>query len=329
MSATAITIGTFDGVHRGHAALVAAARDAAGDGGRVVVLCFDPHPLSVLRPDAAPLRLSTFRQRRHWLRAAGADDVIALEPTDELLGQSPEAFLDWVMSEYSPDVIVEGRDFRFGQDRSGCIQTIAAHARAAGYRAITVDDVEGTLTDGSVVRITSSIIRWLICAGRVRDAALLLGHPYVICGPVVRGDGRGGPDLGMPTANIDPCQTLPADGIYAGLATGPDGLRYPAAVSVGTKPTFGENPRVCEAHLIGLDPDTDKYGWTLRLEFHEWLRDQVAFEGIDHLVEQMHRDVARVQEAMATKVPGSHGSHGHTHDPQSAEDERILLQRHR
>ena len=109
MSSKAITIGTFDGVHRGHAALVEAARADVGDGGRVVVLCFDPHPLSVLRPEAAPLRLSTFRQRSNWLRAAGADEVLPLAPTDELLAKSPEAFLEQVTAEHKPAVIVEGR----------------------------------------------------------------------------------------------------------------------------------------------------------------------------------------------------------------------------
>lgn len=326
MSATAITIGTFDGVHLGHAALVEAARDAVGGRGRVVALCFDPHPLTILRPEAAPVCLSTLRQRSHWMRAAGADEVIPLEPTARLLGQSPRAFLEWVIAEHAPDAIVEGNDFRFGRDRSGSIRTIQELAGTLGYRAITVDDVEGTLTDGTVVRISSSIIRWLIRAGRVRDAARLLGHPYVVCGPVVRGDGRGGPDLGMPTANVDPCQELPGDGIYAGVAMGPDGRRYPAAISVGTKPTFGENPRVCEAHLIGLDPEADEYGWTMRLEFHEWLRDQIAFDGIDHLVGQMHRDVARVREAMARTART--GSHEHTDDRRPADDERVSLQRH-
>jgi len=326
MSATAITIGTFDGVHRGHAALVEAARKAAGDGGRVVALSFDPHPLSVLRPEAAPLRLSTFRQRSHWLRAAGADEVIALVPTDKLLGQSPEAFLDRVVAEYAPDIIVEGPDFRFGRDRAGSIETLRELAPTLGYRAIEVGAVHGTLTDGTVVKVSSSIVRWLVNAGRVRDAARLLGHPYVVCGPVVRGDGRGGADLGIPTANLDPCQALPADGIYVGLALGPDGRRYPAAVSVGTKPTFGENPRVCEAHLIGHDPQTDEYGWTLRLEFHDWLRDQIAFDGIVQLVAQMHRDVARVREAFGAPVPAEH--HEQTDQRHRADDERVSLQRH-
>ena len=326
LPSTAVTIGAFDGVHLGHAALVAAARDAVGDRGRVVALCFEPHPMAVLRPDAAPARLSTFRQRSRWLRDAGADEVIPLEPSDSLLGKSPRSFLEWVVAEYACTEIVEGPDFRFGRDRAGSIETLRELAPTLGYRAIEVDAVHGTLTDGSVVKISSSIVRWLVNAGRVRDAARLLGHPYVVCGPVVRGDGRGGADLGIPTANLDPCQALPADGIYIGLGTVPDGRRYPAAVSVGTKPTFGENPRVCEAHLIGHDPQTDEYGWTLRLEFHDWLRDQIAFDGIEQLVAQMHRDVARVREAFEAPVPAEH--HEHTDRRHRADDERVSLQRH-
>ena len=323
--AVAVTIGAFDGVHLGHAALVRAARDIVGDRGRVIALCFDPHPLSVLRPEAAPARLSTFRQRSHWLRESGADAVMPLEPTDELLGQTPREFLGWVATEHAPTVIVEGRDFRFGRGRAGSIETLEDLAPTLGYRTIVVDDVEGTLPNGSVVRITSSLVRWLVGAGRVRDAARLLGHPYVVCGPVVQGDGRGGADLGMPTANVDPCQILPGDGIYTGLAMGPDGRRYPAAISVGTKPTFGENPRVCEAHLIGLGPQADEYGWTMRLEFHDWLRDQIAFDGIDRLVEQMRRDVARVREAMGTAGVQIDDQ---TDDRHRADDERVPLQRH-
>ena len=325
-SAVAVTIGTFDGVHLGHAALVKAARDTVGDRGRVIALSFDPHPLAALRPEAAPARLSTFRQRSHWLKDAGADAVIRLEPTRELLAQTPQEFLEWVVAEHAPAFIIEGRDFRFGRGRTGSIETIEDSAPTLGYRTIVVDDVEGTLTDGSVVRITSSLVRWLVGLGRVRDAARLLGHPYVVCGPVVRGDGRGGADLDMPTANVDPCQILPADGIYSGLAMGPDGQRYPAAVSVGTKPTFGENPRVCEAHLIGLDSQADEYGWTLRLEFHDWLRDQMAFDGVESLIAQMRRDVARVREAMGptTGVP----IHEQTDDCHLADHERVPLQRH-
>ena len=189
LPSTAVTIGAFDGVHLGHAALVAAARDAVGDRGRVVALCFEPHPMAVLRPDAAPARLSTFRQRSRWLRDAGADEVIPLEPSDSLLGKSPRSFLEWVVAEYACTEIVEGPDFRFGRDRAGSIETLRELAPTLGYRAIEVDAVHGTLTDGSVVKISSSIVRWLVNAGRGRDAARLLGPPYGGGGPVGRGTG--------------------------------------------------------------------------------------------------------------------------------------------
>ena len=121
-------------------------------------------------------------------------------------------------------------------------------------------------------------------------------------------------------------EVVVADGIYTGLAMGPDGQRYRAAVSVGTKPTFGENPRVCEAHLIGLDPPADEYGWTIRLEFHDWLRDQMAFDNVESLVAQMRRDVARVQEAMATTTGVQ--THDQTNDHHLPDHARVPLQRH-
>ena len=319
----AITIGAFDGVHLGHAELVRQARAAVaagvGEAGRVTVLSFDPHPLRVLQPDAAPPQLSTFRQRSHWLKQVGADEVIALEPTQELLGRSPESFLQWLVDEYAPQFIVEGGDFRFGHRRAGSVETLREHEAAMGYRTIVVDEVHGTLTDKTTARITSSLVRWLVRHGRVRDAALMLGHPYVVCGPVNSGDGRGGAELGIPTANLGVCPVLlPADGIYAGRALAHDGRRYPAAVSIGTKPTFGENPRVCEAHLIGYDPPTDEYGWTMRLELHDWLRDQIAFDSVERLVEQIRRDVERVVEI----------AHDHEHAQRVPHDDRVQLERH-
>lgn len=316
---TAITIGAFDGVHLGHAGLVRRARSAVGDGGRVVALSFDPHPLRVLRPQMPLDQLSTFRQRRHWLKAAGADEVVALEPTPALLGLSPREFLERIAAEHRPRFIVEGRDFRFGHRRAGSIETLREHEADLGYETIVVDDVYGMLTDRTTARVTSSLVRWLVRRGRVRDAALVLGHPYVVCGPVERGDGRGGAEIGVPTANLESCQVLlPADGIYAGSGVGPDGRRYPAAISIGTKPTFGDNPRVCEAHLIGYQPAADEYGWTIRLELHDWLRDQLTFDTVDRLIEQIHRDVRRVTRMVKDGERGTRPPH----------DERLPLQRH-
>jgi riboflavin kinase/FMN adenylyltransferase len=296
-NASAISIGAFDGVHLGHAALVRRARSAVGDGGSVTVLAFEPHPLRVIRPRDVPARLSCFQQRRRWLMEAGADDVVALEPTTELLSLSPRSFLDWVSSDYAPDVIVEGPDFRFGRDRAGSVETLRLHERTHGYRAVVVDDVEAALCDRTLVRVASSLIRWLVRRGRVRDAANLLGRPYELECKVVQGDGRGGSALGVATANLDHGRyLLPADGIYAGAATDPDGVAYPAAISVGTKPTFGEHPRVCEAHLVDFKGRPGEYGWTVKLEIHDWLRDQIAYESAELLVEQIHRDIARVKK---------------------------------
>jgi riboflavin kinase/FMN adenylyltransferase len=295
----AVVIGALDGVHLGHAGLVKAARAAAGTAGTVTAITFDPHPLTVLRPGSAPARLSTFGQRRHWLRAAGADEVEALEPTPALLAQEPRQFVEWLVARYAPQFIVEGRDFRFGRGRVGSIETLRELEGAFGYRTVVVDDVYAPLADHSRARVTSTLVRWMLERGRVRDAALLLGHPYVVCGDVARGEGRGGRELGVPTANLGPgSQLLPADGIYAGRATGPGGERYAAAVSIGTKPTFGPHPRVCEAHLIGFAPRADEYGWTLKVEFHDWLRDQAAFASAGLLVEQIRRDIAAAREAI-------------------------------
>jgi riboflavin kinase/FMN adenylyltransferase len=303
-TARAITIGAFDGVHLGHASLLAAARRVVGADGEVVAMTFDPHPQSVLRPGAEPARLSTARQRTAWLEHAGADRVLIVEPTTELLAQSPEAFLQRLHDEHRPTHIVEGCDFRFGHRRGGDVATLRANEQRLGYTTVIVDDVQAALTDGSLVRVKSSLVRWLVGHGRVRDAARLLGRPYQLDGTVVGGDSRGGSELGVATANLDADeQLLPADGIYVGAAKAPDGVDYPAAISIGNKPTFGppfgENPRVCEAHLIGYRPTTDEYGWTLRLTIDDWLRDQIAFETVEQLVAQIHRDIAQVT---ATRV---------------------------
>ncbi|MHC4082712.1 MAG: riboflavin kinase [Planctomycetota bacterium] len=305
--AGAITIGAFDGVHLGHVALVQAARAAVGEGGRVLALAFEPHPLRVIRPREVPALLSNFAQRRRWMMEAGADETAALEPTTELLSRSPRDFLDRLCAEYAPEVIVEGADFRFGRDRAGSVETLQQHERTYGYRTVVVDDVTVALGDHSLVRVASSLIRWLVGHGRVRDAAMLLGRPYELECEVVHGDGRGGSALGVATANLDHgSYLLPADGIYTGTARDVDGRTFPAAVSVGTKPTFGDHPRVCEAHLIDFDGRAGDYGWTIRLQIHDWLRDQIAYENAELLIEQIHRDIARVKReaGAATPKPG-------------------------
>lgn len=305
---TVITIGNFDGVHLGHAALVSAARRVAErsalghSGPAVTVLSFDPSPITLLQPGKAPPRLSQFTQREQWLRRAGADDIVALRPTPGLLDLTAERFLNTLVEQYRPVAIVEGPDFRFGRARGGSIALLRELESRFGYETIVVDPVEAVLSDQNLVRVSSTLVRWLLMHGRVRDAMVLLGRPYELRCQVVRGDRRGR-TIGVPTANLDQLdQLLPGDGIYAGLAERPDGRRFPAAISVGTKPTFGQHPRTCEAHLLGYSGPLDDYGWTIRLEFHHWLRDQLIYHEVDALIDQLQRDIQLTGKLMQTQA---------------------------
>ena len=291
----AITIGNFDAVHVGHATLLAAARLAVGDNGRVLVLCFDPNPLTVLRPEAAPPRLTTFAQRERFLKSLGAPEVVPLRPTREFLQQSPDQFIEWCATTWHPSAIVEGPDFRFGRARAGSIATLRELEHRFDYRTIVVDPMDVALTDQSLVRASSSLVRWLIAHGRIQDARIVLGRPYEIEATIAPGDKRGRV-LGFPTANLStPEQLLPADGIYAGRAWRDGAGDWPAAISVGSKPTFGGSARTCEAHFLDYDGPVDDYGWQIRLNFTHWLRDQLVFPSVDALVVQMRRDMVHVR----------------------------------
>lgn len=300
---TAITIGNFDGVHIGHAALVARARQHAGANGRVLALAFDPHPLTRVAPAAAPARLTSFEHRTALLRELGADDVIRLQPSDEFLNTSPREFIERVVSTYHPTAIIEGADFHFGKGRAGNVETLRQLGPLLGFGVDVVNAVGVAISDHTIVRASSTMIRWLIAHGRVRDAANLLGRSYELHGTVERGDQRGR-TIGFPTANLHqpadsahPTDTLllPADGVYACIARMPDGHRLPAAVNIGSRPTFQGMDRRVEAHIV--DPRSGapasglaEYGWPLTLEFLAFVRDQVRFPGIEALRQQLERD---------------------------------------
>lgn len=306
-----LTIGTFDGVHAGHVALVARARAiarAAATGGvRVIALAFDPHPLTRLRPAAAPARLTTFSRKRELLLEAGVDEVVRLDPFDGLLELAPAEFVTRIMQTYRPLAVVEGDDFRFGKDRAGDAQTLRALG-ASEFDVEIVPPVEVLLGDATLVRASSSVVRRMLLAGRASDAARVLGRPYRLTGRVVRGDRRGR-TIGYPTANLDTELLLPADGVYAARAVLPDGRTFGAALSVGTKPTFTDAPtRACEAFLLDVAherssggeadfriPGLDEYGWELSLDVVGWVREQVRFHGLDPLLAQMSRDCDRIR----------------------------------
>ncbi len=302
---TVLTIGNFDGVHLGHAALVRRARELAGPaaaGGRVVVLSFDPHPLTAIRPEIAPKRLTPFERRAGLLRALGADEVVRLEPTPDFLALEPERFVERLAAEHAPAALVEGDDFRFGRGRSGDVETLRALGRRHGFEVAVLPPVQVALTDQTIVRASSTMVRWLLAHARVRDAALVLGRPHEIAGTVVPGDRRGR-TIGFPTANVATDDTLPANGVYAARAVLPDGRTFPAAVNVGARPTFENARPQTEAHLIlpGAGPEwrpvdgLPEYGWAIRLRLIAFVRDQARFASLDGLVAQIRRDTQRAR----------------------------------
>ncbi|MFA6045650.1 MAG: riboflavin kinase [Phycisphaerales bacterium] len=300
-SPTAITIGTFDGVHVGHVALVARARERVGPGGRVVAMVFDPHPLTAIRPQAAPARLSTFEQRVAWLKATGADEVERLAPTPDQLDRTPQEFAQEFVARHSPSWVVEGHDFRFGKGRQGDVQVLATLGRALGFRVEVVPPVEVGLSDQLIARASSSLARWLIVNGRAGDATTVLGRPYELFGEVRRGDRRGR-TIGFPTANLQTEQLLPGDGVYAAEVTLPDGRVCRAAMNVGSRPTFAGVERRVEIHILDLARDAHgaiigqpEYGWILRVRVLAFVRDQVKFASVADLAAQLERDIARVR----------------------------------
>lgn len=309
-----VTIGTFDGVHAGHRALIELARRHAGAPGRVTALVFDPHPATILRPDSVPGRLSSFAMRERLLRAAGADAVERLTPTPELLAQSAREFIENLVRTHAPTAIVEGPNFRFGAAREGNILTLERLGEEMGFAVDILEPVEVPLIDRTVVTASSTVVRWLVSHGRVRDAACVLGRPYEIEGTVQRGDRRGR-TIGFPTANLATEYLLPADGIYACCAILPDGTERPAGVHVGPRDTFGDSRRVVEAHIIDAERDEDRikglseYSWPLRLRFVAWLRDPARFESVDHLVEQMRADCRRAEALVAAAQDAACVSH--------------------
>lgn len=291
---TALTIGTFDGVHLGHAALVRRARELVGQKGKVAALAFDPHPLTALRPDLAPPRLTTFTQRRDLLLGAGADEVHHMRPDDRTLSLSPEQFVACIVEKYRPSYIVEGADFRFGRRRTGDLELLARLGVQHGFEVVCVPPVEVCLLDHALVRASSSLARWLLHHGRIADLRRVLGRNYEVRGEVLRGKQRGR-TIGYPTANLHPQQTLPCPAVYAGRATTHSGAAYLAAINVGANPTFGETYRHAEVHLLDCAELDNSYGWELRVEFHAFLRDQIRFRSPAALKEQIERDVTRTR----------------------------------
>lgn len=290
-----VVIGNFDGVHRGHQALLARAKELSSKqiNSSVSVVTFEPHPLTRLRPEKAPPRLTPRSLKIDLLAEYGVDHVVELAPEPDVLDLTAEQFWAILRDEVRPTHLVEGTEFNFGKGRGGNIDRLREWAAASPVQLHIVDEVEVVLTDMSVAPVSSTIVRWLIAYGRARDAAICLGRPYTLRGEVVKGYQRGRA-LGIPTANLR-CddQLVPDDGVYAGRCT-INGKVWPAAVSIGSAPTFVDARRQVEAHLIGFDGDL--YGQNIDLELVDWLRGQRKYDGVDALLAQIKRDVAETVE---------------------------------
>lgn len=293
-----ISIGVFDAVHQGHRGILSTAKRLADQhAASLVVLAFDPHPAAILRPESLPPRLASAQEKQELLKKAGADRVVLLTPSADLFKQSPETFIRGLVQAYHPVALVEGSDFRFGHQRSGNIQTLRQLGTQYGYRVVVQPQAQVMLSDQTTVAVSSSLIRWLVGRGRVADASRCLGRHYCLTAPVIHGEARGR-TLGVPTINLDvstnPDKLIPADGVYACLAILPDGSVYPAAASVGTKPTFGQSQLAVEAYLLGFSGDL--YDQVVTLQFARWVRDQLTFPDIGSLKMQLDSDIRIVRQ---------------------------------
>jgi riboflavin kinase/FMN adenylyltransferase len=318
-----VTIGNFDGVHRGHVSvLTRMCADARVAGARAVAVTFSPHPQQVHRPDTAPPLLTGDEDRLELLGLTGLDAVLMLDYTLEFARQSPEEFVRrYLVEGLRARTVVVGRDVRFGWGNAGDLTTMVDLGRRYGFDVEVIEDVapaaaadpgsaEDQAADPLRRRWSSTWVRELLDAGDVVQAARVLGRPHRVRGTVVHGDARGR-ELGFPTANLgaDLTGMVPADGVYAGwlrrtrhadgtpvAADEPDTV-LPAAVSIGTNPTFDGNERRVEAYVLDRT-DLDLYDQQVVLELVERLRPTLRFESVDELLVRMHQDVAQVREVL-------------------------------
>jgi riboflavin kinase / FMN adenylyltransferase len=281
----AVTIGNFDGVHRGHAALLAAVRARAAEvHGPGVAFTFDPRPLDVLRPGQSGPPLMTTADRVRWLLEEGADHVLVVRTTPELLALTADTFFTEVVQQrLAARALVEGPNFGFGRARQGDVGMLAQLCRANDIALTIVPPVQINGEEVSSSRVRATLLR-----GDVAEAADLLGRPYRLSGVVGTGQRRG-QTLGFPTANLEAVPTLiPGDGVYAVRAYVSD-TPWPAAANIGPNPTFGENARKVEVHLIGFHGDL--YGEPLAVDLLHRLRDTRPFRNVTELIEQLQQDI--------------------------------------
>ena len=292
-----VAVGVFDGIHRGHQALIeCAVRRARALKGQAVVMTFWPHPVCVLHPDVYLPMIVSLSYRLKLIAALNVDTAIVVKFTKAFSGLSPEKFIkDYLVKFLRPKEVFVGDDFRFGQNRSGSLKYFKEEGRRFGFKVDIVHPVKG-----DDKKISSTLIRQLIAGGKLKKAKELLGREVSILGKVAKGDGRGR-TLGFKTANIYPdCEVIPPLGVYAVWAT-ISGKRWKAMANVGRRPSFKsyEDGVVIEVHIFDFNQNI--YGKEIVVEFLDHIRDEKAFSSRENLVEQLHRDEVFVRALFAKK----------------------------
>ena len=288
-----VSIGNFDGVHRGHQAMIATlVRRSHAEGVPAVALTFDPHPIELLRPDAAPPRLTTIAERAELLQKFGVDCVIVFPTSTRFLTMTAEDFFHtFVRTELQARGLVEGPNFFFGRNRGGNITLLRG---LCASHQLTLDVIAPVIIGEQLV--SSSVIRSLVKAGEMTESVRLLGHPYRVTGTVGHGAERGR-QLGFPTANLTQISNMiPGHGVYAGLVA-IEGTPFRAAINVGPNPTFGESATKVEVHL--LDFQGDLYGISLNVDFLHRIREVNRFPSVADLLNQLQQDIREVRRLVS------------------------------
>ncbi|MET3803515.1 riboflavin kinase/FMN adenylyltransferase [Nakamurella sp. UYEF19] len=289
-----LTIGVFDGLHRGHQELVHACVTKAKELGLpAVMMTFDPHPAEVVRPGSHPAELITLRRKAELAAELGIDVLMVLPFTPAMASTDPQAFVhDVIVDSLHAACVVVGENFRFGHRGAGDLDLLRTLGARFGFTAVGVG-----LVSKDTLTVTSTLVRASVGAGDVHAAAQALGRSHRVEGVVVHGDGRGGSELGYPTANLDvtPHGAIPADGVYAGWFVLGD-RRSPAAISIGSNPTFSGRVRTVEAFV--LDGGANFYGRRVALDFVERLRATIKYDSVDALIEQIGLDVEQTRQIL-------------------------------
>ncbi len=309
-----LTIGNFDGVHLGHQEILAAAKRIAQErAAELVAMTFEPHPVAILHPDRAPDVLTPLEIKTHLLAECGVDCLIVLQDSRTLLNLSPEDFVSrFLVENVRPSVVVEGHDFNFGLHRAGNIDTLRELSSEKGFEVCVIGPKEIKLSTGQTVRVSSTIIRYMLESGHVADAAAALGRPYRLMEKTIPGRGIG-KKLGFPTLNMKkPTQVIPAEGVYAGFVkigqTIEDvlacGEKIPAVYSIGQARTYGQEfPLLIEAHLL-IENVGDLVGKYMAMDFVQRIRSQQKFKTPEDLSKQIAQDCEKAKEILSTGEGG-------------------------